>query len=466
MKYLVGLFLWAVGTCPAVFAQSSKKIRELEKQQTELQQQISESETLLTSTKKDVKSQLSNLVLLSGQIEERKKYLASVESDVKTVQREITKVERELNQLQKELAEARSRYDKSVNYLYRNRSVQEKLMFIFSAETLGQMYRRVRYVRQYADYQRLQGTRVEKKREQVNEKKEQLQATRQAKERLLDEVQQSAQILEQQEKEKKEVLASLQKKQKGIQNELGRQRRAAEQLNKEIDRLIAIEIEKPRKRAEEERKRKEEEVRRAAEAAAAAKAAEADRLARSAKSSGNTTGAGGSSRSTTEASPRPATASPRPAANPKMEAYKIDSEDRRLSAVFENNKGRLPIPVTGPYVIVGHYGQYQVEGLRHVRLDNKGVDIKGKSGAMARCVFDGEVSAIFQYNGLSNVLVRHGNYISVYCNLSHVQIRKGSLLKARDIIGQIHTDAEGNTILHFQLRKETAKLNPEAWLKR
>lgn len=149
-----------------------------------------------------------------------------------------------------------------------------------------------------------------------------------------------------------------------------------------------------------------------------------------------------------------------------MEAYKIDSEDRRLSAVFENNKGRLPIPVTGPYVIVGHYGQYQVEGLRHVRLDNKGVDIKGKSGAMARCVFDGEVSAIFQYNGLSNVLVRHGNYISVYCNLSHVQIRKGSLLKARDIIGQIHTDAEGNTILHFQLRKETAKLNPEAWLKR
>lgn len=466
MKYLVGLFLWAVGTCPAVFAQSSKKIRELEKQQTELQQQISESETLLTSTKKDVKSQLSNLALLSGQIEERKKYLASVESDVKTVQREITKVERELNQLQKELAEARSRYDKSVNYLYRNRSVQEKLMFIFSAETLGQIYRRVRYVRQYADYQRLQGTRVEKKREQVNEKKEQLQATRQAKERLLDEVQQSAQILEQQEKEKKEVLASLQKKQKGIQNELGRQRRAAEQLNKEIDRLIAIEIEKARKRAEEERKRKEEEARRAAEAAAAAKAAEADRLARSAKSSGNTTGAGGSTGSTAEASPRPATASPRPAANPKMEAYKIDSEDRRLSAVFENNKGRLPIPVTGPYVIVGHYGQYQVEGLRHVRLDNKGVDIKGKSGAMARCVFDGEVSAIFQYNGLSNVLVRHGNYISVYCNLSHVQIRKGSLLKARDIIGQIHTDAEGNTILHFQLRKETAKLNPEAWLKR
>lgn len=459
MKYLVGLFLWAVGSCPAVFAQSSKKIRELEKQQTELQQQISESETLLTSTKKDVKSQLSNLALLSGQIEERKKYLASVESDVKTVQREITKVERELNQLQKELAEARSRYDKSVNYLYRNRSVQEKLMFIFSAETLGQMYRRLRYVRQYADYQRLQGMQVEKKREQVNEKKDQLQATRQAKERLLNEVQQSAQKLEQQEKEKKEVLASLQKKQKGIQNELNRQRRAAEQLNKEIDRLIAIEIEKARKRAEEERKRKEEEARRAAEAAAAAKAAEADRLARSAKSSSNAAGEAGSSRTTTAA------ASSRPAAATKMEAYKIDSEDRRLSAVFENNKGHLPIPVTGPYVIVGHYGQYQVEGLRHVRLDNKGVDIKGKSGAMARCVFDGEVSAIFQYNGLSNVLVRHGNYISVYCNLSNVQIRKGSLLKARDVIGQIHTDAEGNTILHFQLRKETAKLNPEAWLK-
>lgn len=115
-------------------------------------------------------------------------------------------------------------------------------------------------------------------------------------------------------------------------------------------------------------------------------------------------------------------------------------------------------------MIVGHYGQYQVEGLRNVRLDNKGVDIKGQSGALARAIFDGEVSAIFQYNGLANVLVRHGSYISVYCNLSSVLVKKGSKVSTRDVIGQVHTDKDGNTILHFQLRKETAKLNPEVWL--
>lgn len=437
MKRIVCLSLLLVGLAVPLCSQTTPKIRELEKRQTELRRQISESETLLRSTKKDVKSQLSNLALLSGQIDERKKYLSSVRNDVQTVQREIQTVEKELHRLQKELAATRQRYDQSVNYMYRNRSVQEKLLFIFSADNLSQMYRRLRYVRQYADYQRNQGERVERKQQQVRDKRSQLVEARKAKERLMDEVQQAAVKLEEQEKEKKELLTSLQKKQKGIQSELNRQRKDADRLNSEIDRLIAIEIEKARKRAEAERRRKAEEARKAAEAAKAAgqKAPETDALAGTATST-------------------------------KMETYKVDSEDRRLSAVFEQNKGRLPVPVTGPYVIVGHYGQYQVQGLRHVRLDNKGIDIKGKDGAMARCIFDGEVSAIFQYNGLSNVLVRHGSYISVYCNLSHVQVRKGSQLQARDIIGQIHADAEGNAVLHFQLRKETVKLNPEGWIKR
>ena len=94
------------------------------------------------------------------------------------------------------------------------------------------------------------------------------------------------------------------------------------------------------------------------------------------------------------------------------------------------------MPITGPYVVVGHYGQYQVKGLRNVKLDNKGMDIKGKSGANARAIFDGEVSAVFQYNGLTNVLVRHGSYISVYCNLSTVRVKKGSLVRARDVFGR------------------------------
>ena len=435
MKQLLGLLLVCL-LCVQGFAQSTRKIRKLEKQHAELQKQISASETLLQSTKKDVKSQLNNLALLSGQINERKKYIETIEKDVKVIQVEVDRLQLELKALQRELADKKKKYEQSVKYMYRNKSIQEKLMFIFSADNLSQMYRRLRYVREYADYQRLQGIQVERKQKQVAEKQQILLASKNAKEEMLKQGETERLKLEEQEKERKTLLASLQKKQRSIQSEISAKRRSANKLNAQIDRLIAIEIENARKRAEEEARRK-------AEAKRKAEAAEEKK-----------TVAGDSKSGTVKTAPS------------KMNEYKIDSEDRRLSSIFTQNKGRLPVPITGPYVIVGHFGQYQVKGLRNVRLDNKGIDIKGKDGAQARAIFDGEVSAIFQYNGLSNVLIRHGSYISVYCNLSSVLVKKGSVLKARDIIGPVNTDKDGNTVLHFQLRKETEKLNPELWLHR
>ena len=402
-------------------AQTTPKIRQLEKQRNELKQQIAESETLLQSTKNDVKSQLGNLALLSGQIEERQKYIQTIENDVKAIQQEISRLERDLKSLQKELKEKRQKYELSVKYIYRNKSIQDKLMFIFSAEDFGQMYRRLRYVREYADYQRLQGLQVQRKQKQVTEKANSLKNSRKAKEDLLKQGEAEKAKLEAQEQERKLILSGLQKKQRSIQSELAKQRRSADKLNAQIDRLIEIEIEKARKRAEEEARRKAEEARKKAEAA-----------------KGSTETSASTKKETVKTSVE------------KLEAYKVDSEDRRLSSSFEKNKGILPVPITGPYVVVGHYGQYQVKGLRNVKLDNKGMDIKGKAGANARAIFDGEVSAVFQYNGLTNVLVRHGSYISVYCNLSTVRVKKGSLVRARDVLGEIHTNAEGETILHFQ----------------
>ena len=101
-----------------------------------------------------------------------------------------------------------------------------------------------------------------------------------------------------------------------------------------------------------------------------------------------------------------------------------------------------------------------------MQLDNKGTNYVGHPGARARAVFDGEVTAVFQFDGTKNILVRHGSYISVYCNLSSVIVTKGQKVKARDVLGTVATDVDGNCVLHFQLRKETAKLNPEAWIGR
>lgn len=436
MKRLLCILIGCLCLAFPLLAQSNKLIKELESKRGALQKQIAESETLLNTTKKDVGSQLNGLAALTGQIEERKRYILTINNDVESIERELTSLERQLARLQRDLKDKKRKYDSSIQYLYKNRSIEEKLMFIFSAKSLAQTYRRLRYVREYATYQRLQGEEVLKKQEQVNHKRAELRQVKAAKEGLLKEREEEKLKLEAQEKEKKTLVANLQKKQRGLQNELSKKRREANQLNARIDRLIAEEIEKARKRAAEEARR---------EAAARKKAAE----------------------KTEKTSTASATTKPKPNAAP-LDPFSMSKADRELSGNFASNRGKLPMPITGAYIITSHYGQYSVEGLRNVKLDNKGIDIQGKPGAQARAIFTGKVAAVFKLNGLFNILIRHGNYISVYCNLSSASVKQGDEVTTKQSIGTIFSDGAdgGRTVLHFQLRKEKEKLNPEPWLNR
>ena len=426
-------FLCALAGCLCLLlplmAQSNKLIKELESKRGALQKQIAESESLLQTTTKNVGSQLKGLAALTGQIEERKRYILAINSDMDAIDRELVSLERQLNQLQKELKDKKTKYAASVNYLYRNHTIQDKLLFIFSAQTLEQTYRRLRYVREYASYQRMQGEEILKKQKQINNKRAELTEARKAKENLLKERENEKTTLERQEKEQKALVDSLRKKQRSLQSEINKKRKEANQLNARIDRLIAEEIEKARKRAEEEARR---------EAAARKKA---------------------------EKTESPSAAKPK--AKP-LEAYTMNKADRELSGSFASNRGKLPVPVTGPYIITSHYGEYTVPGLRGVKLDNKGIDIQAKPGAQARAVFNGKVAAVFQLNGLFNILVRHGAYISVYCNLSTASVKADDTVKTGQTLGTIFSDGAdgGRTVLHFQLRREKEKLNPEPWLNR
>lgn len=142
-------------------------------------------------------------------------------------------------------------------------------------------------------------------------------------------------------------------------------------------------------------------------------------------------------------------------------------EDIKLSGSFESNKGKLPMPITGAYLVVGEYGVQNVAGMKDVKQNNLGLDIQGQEGAQARAVFDGVVSSIFQQGkGQIGVLIRHGSYISVYCNLSETRLKKGDKVKTSDIVGNIQTSEDGTPILHFQLHKESTRLNPSDWLRR
>lgn len=435
LHYLVCILLGLFFLSTDISAQTNKQIRSLQSKRTQLQKQINQSERLLTTTKKDVRSQLNNLSVLNGKIDQQRKYIDGIKEEVAALNKHLDSLQKELRVLERELANRKQQYSRSLLYLYRNRSTQNKLMFVFSADNFSQMYRRLRYVREYAKYQRVQGEQVQSKQQQVQAKRSEVMKARSLKSGLLDDGKREQEKLEDQQKERQTMINGLQKKQKELQRTINDSKKRYSSLNAQIDKLIQEEIAaaERRRKAEAERRRKEEAERRR-------------------KAAANQKKGGKTAEKSTKSDPMP--------------EFEMERADRVLSSNFVSNKGRLPMPITGPYVISSRYGQYNVAGLRGVQLDNKGINITGKVGAKARSIFDGEVSAVFSFGGYVNVMVRHGSYISVYCNLSSASVRRGQKVKTRDILGSVARDPSGNCMLHFQLRKETAKLNPESWLGR
>ncbi|MGM9655896.1 MAG: murein hydrolase activator EnvC family protein [Alloprevotella sp.] len=434
-------------------AQTNKKIKKLQSERTTLEKQISESEKMLKTTKKDVASQLNNLMVISSQITKQQNYVQSVHNEVSALQGDITALQKQLKVLEKDLADCKQKYRRAVTQLNRNRLGQSKWKFILSANSFRQMSRRMRYITEYSKYQRAQGEIIRQKEDTIKAKRAELVATKQEKDALLQEGKEQQARLEQQKQDRQKVVNSLNAKQKQLQNTIAQNKKRQKQLDARIDKLIQEEIAaaerrrkeaEARRRAEAERKRKEEERR----AAAANKKAAA----------GNKSSASNKKTSTKPSKPAERTATPR--------FYEEDNADRAVNGSFQANKGRLPMPITGSYFISAHYGQYNVEGLRGVQLDNKGINITGHPGAQARSVFAGEVTAIFSLGGMQNVIVRHGSYMSVYCNLASCAVKRGQKVSARQLLGRVAADASGNCTLHFQLRREREKLNPEPWLGR
>lgn len=417
---------------------AKNSINGLKNQSAQIKRNIKEQERKLRTNERDVKQRLQNLMVINMEIEGKRKSIDTIRHEINTLDENIGQLNSQLKDLQAELDDRKQKYIKSMRYMHRNSSIQSQLMFIFSAKNFKQMYRRLRFMREYASYQRAQGEMVKAKQAEITQKHARLTSAKKEKNTLLYKGEVEKRNLEGKQVEQQNVVASLKKQQKTIQGIIAQQRKKDEAINAQIDRLVAIEVEKARQRAIAEAKRK-------AEAEAAKKRAEEMKKR---KANENDTREHKSNASENNK-------------KPSVE-YTLSSEDRRLSGNFANNRGRLPMPITGSYKIVSHFGQYNVEGLNNVRLDNKGINILGKSGACARSIFDGEVSAVFNLGGTTGVIVRHGSYISVYCNLSSVSVHQGQHVSTRQTLGTVGQD----NILQFQLRKEKAKLNPEAWLAR
>ena len=482
---------------------TNASIRKLQSQRADIQRKIREQEKALQENKENVSKKLNELMMINGDIDKNQQNINSIQKDIHHINGNIGILNSQLNTLKAQLKDRQNKYIKSMRYMARHRTVQDKLMFIFSAKNLYQMYRRLRFVREYANYQKAQGEAVKAKQAQVSNKHKQLQHVKGQKNNLLYKGQQEHAKLEANKAE---------------------QRKKDAALNAEIDRQVEIEVAKVRARAEAEARRQaaaaaaarqrraaelarkkaaaeaaaRENARRIAEAKArelaAQKAAEQARQAALAAQKAREEAAAAEEKRKAQAAAEAAAAkkaaaeqaareaeAAREAAERKQaadaarakkeiaeakqdaqEAQQFSSVDRMMNNGFEANRGRLPMPITGGYRIVSHFGQYNVAGLKGVTLDNKGINIMGGAGAKARAIYDGEVSAVLSYAGTVVVMLRHGAYISVYSNLSSASVSRGQHVSTRQILGTVGPDH----ILQFQLRKERAKLNPEAWLGR
>lgn len=431
MKYIwIVIFTLAALTA---FGQKSAKVRQLEEQRKKALAEVEMTNQLLKETTQTAQNSLNRLNLLSQQILSRKKVISLLNQEVDEIDRQIAAYRREINKLEKELAEKRTNYGKSAQSLYKRRNSQDKLLFILSADNFAQSMRRMRYLREYSEWQKRQATDIIDKQTEINLKQQQLEKTRTEKNALLGTREEETQKLQTEESSQKVEVQELSKKQKQLKDELSKKQKQANTLNRQIEQQIAEEI----ARAEAEAKAARERERRAREKAkdeGKEPVQEPIREERVAETKGG---------------------------------YAMTKAEKKLSDDFASNQGRLPFPVSGRYTIVGTFGEQQHSELKYVRTNNSGIDIQTTPGGDARAIFNGEVTRVFVVPGYNNsVIVRHGNYLTVYSNLSQVYVKAGDKVSTRQAIGKIFTDTEaGNaTILHFQLWKEKTKLNPTPWL--
>ncbi len=415
------VFLFAALALSPCLAQNSKKVRDLKSQQSKLQQNLKKSQADLDNTRKGVKKGQQTIKTLDREIEMRVQFIHRTEQELDSLSRLTDSLTEEIRLTDSLLQLKKQKYVRSLRMAQGYRQVNSSLLYALSAKDVNQMYRRLRYTREYAAFQRTLGEQVQAEQIKLLAYQNSLLKMKSEVSLKMQSLIEERRKLSQMQAQEQRNVNNLQKKEKGLQKQVKDQNAQIAALQKKIDQQVAYEIEQARKKAEEEARRK----------------------------AGGGSGTGSSTPSKGSTSP----------------SKWLTAEDQKLNGSFENNRGRLPVPITGQYMIAAHYAQ-NISGTKNVTLQNKGTNYVGKSGARARAVFDGEVSAVFSMNGLKNVLVRHGSYISVYCNLSSVIVTKGQKVKARDLLGTVADDGTGNYLLHFQLRKETATLNPELWVGR
>lgn len=400
--YFIFLFFIFSGS-NHIFAQN---LKQLEAQRKATLKEIDLTTQLLKEARESAQKSFNLLNLLTQQVMERRKVINLLNQEIEMIDKDMEQLNQELLLQKHNLAIKQDKYANSLQGLYNRQSSQQKWMFVLSANNFTQSLRRMRYLKEYGNWQKREATIIIKKQEEISRKQTELEKTRLEKVELLNERENERIKLQQEETDKKNEYQQFEKKQKNLQAELNKKKKQAQNLNNKIEDLIAKEAAKSNK---------------------------------------------------TSGSRKPDTTG----------GYAMTKEEQKLSSDFVANKGRLPYPLKGRYKIVGQFGEHQHPEWKHVRVNNNGIEIQTIAGTDALSVFNGVVTSVFVVPGYNNgIIVRHGNYLTIYANLSEVYVKTGDKVSTSQKLGKIYIDNEnGNsTILHFEIRKEKEKLDPELWL--
>lgn len=459
MKPVFVVFILFLSTT-VVFSQSNK-IKDLENKRKLTLREIENTTLLLKETKKNTSTLLNRINLLSEQIRSRQQLISLLNQEVSSISDVQAATEKEIAILTANLKSQQQSYAKAVEGVVLRKRSGNKLLFVLSGNSLAESLRRVKYLKDYSEWRTNQIKEIREKQKLLEEKKATLAKSKSEKQALLGNREKEQNNLQKEEEIHKQEVSDADKKQKELQNILQTKQKQANNLNVQIEKLIAQEIERQEreaKRLAEEQARRERLKREKAERERAEKAKrEAERLSRPSKSKEK------EKEKEKEAEPITESESSRETENTPT----ATAENIKLSSNFAANKGRLPVPVTGRYSIVGRFGVHQHSKWR-VATNNNGIDIQAQSDAQARAVFGGEVSRVVAFPGFNNcIIVRHGGYYTFYGNIQQVFVKQGQRIATGQALGTVYTDSDtGDSQLHFQLWQGTTKLNPEPWLQK
>ncbi|MNF47806.1 AmiB activator [compost metagenome] len=397
-----------------LWSQESQQ-EKLEQRKAQIQQEIKENEKLLQSVKKKEKSAVNVIVIQTNKIRLKEKLINTTERQTKLLSNDMYINQLKINKLKRELAVLKEDYAKMIVKSYKSRSEQSRAMFLLSSENFLQAYKRAQYMKQYTSYRKMQGEEIKVKSNELISYNEKLDVQKAAKKKLIAENEKERLALEKEKQEQQKLVNAIKKDKKKIIADIKKKQKESKAIDRQIDRLI-----------------------REAIAAANREAA----------------------REKAKANPG-AAVSKSPVSSSKII---LTAEAKIVSDNFRANKGMLPWPVEKGFVSLP-YGDQAHPVYKTLVIRNSGVEITTDQGANARAVFGGEVTSVIVLSPVNKaVMVQHGDFFTVYQNLSSVFVSKGEKVNIKQSLGKIRTNGEGKTVLKFTVSQNTTYNNPAIWL--